>query len=540
MKKVTRFFWWCAGARTEILDQCPTDQSKYFGIGGTILFTAMMASFAGGYAFFTAFHSTAMSIPFGIFWGLLIFNLDRYIVATIGKGDGTAKITRDEWKNAAPRLLMAVLLGFVISTPLELKLFEKEINVEVENIIREERAKLGEGEVPILSLIAEKQNKIKQLKQEQISVETKADDLPNKAGIEDKQIELVNEEIQRIDGLIASNTNNWVRYNSEMQNASTDEDKDNAKRLRDRYGNGANNKRKAELLEQIGKLHTDKFERGKSYYKEADELKKINQPKIDAVEQEIKTLEAKLGGKRDENDEIAKQYSGLMARLEALSRLTDKYTVLLIVKWLITLLFVFIEVAPVLFKLMAESGPYDDIIDRLKHEINVSERQKISDLNDKINTDINISTEKNKVRLDAELKGNQSLLEAVALAQADIAKKAVEKWREKEMEKIEKSVSHIIHSSGLPEHSPFENKFWSNQVNGLETIYCFRNSGTNELWIKQNNQLEFGKWEKLADNKLKINISNNEKAYDIIILTDKNLVIHETETGNKMDFISVN
>src|SRR5690606_13857707 len=34
-------------------------------------------------------------------------------------------------KIATPRLLMAILLGFVISTPLELKLFEDEIELEI-------------------------------------------------------------------------------------------------------------------------------------------------------------------------------------------------------------------------------------------------------------------------------------------------------------------------------------------------------------------------------------------------------------------------
>ena len=127
MKKVNRFFWWCAGANLDILEECPTDHAKYFGVGGTIIFTALMASFAGGYAFFTAFKSVLPSLFFGAFWGLLIFNLDRYIVATIGKGDGTSKITKEEWKIARPRLLMAILLGIVIATPLELKIFEKEI-----------------------------------------------------------------------------------------------------------------------------------------------------------------------------------------------------------------------------------------------------------------------------------------------------------------------------------------------------------------------------------------------------------------------------
>ena len=60
MKKINRFFWWCAGVNLEIIEQHPIEHSKYFGIGGTILFTALMASFAGGYAFNKPLH---MSFP---------------------------------------------------------------------------------------------------------------------------------------------------------------------------------------------------------------------------------------------------------------------------------------------------------------------------------------------------------------------------------------------------------------------------------------------------------------------------------------------
>src|SRR5690606_25862803 len=150
MKRINRFFWWCAGANIEVLEKCPTDHAKYFGVGGTIVFTALMASFAGGYAFFTAFKSVIPSLFFGVFWGLLIFNLDRYIVATI-KDDGTSKITRDEWKVATPRLLMAILLGFVISTPLELKIFETEIQTIVERLKIDEAQRLKNRDTTYVS-----------------------------------------------------------------------------------------------------------------------------------------------------------------------------------------------------------------------------------------------------------------------------------------------------------------------------------------------------------------------------------------------------
>ncbi len=99
MKAIQQFLWWCAGAHVSILEKYPTEWGKvYRNSGGTIMFTALMASFAGGYAIYTAFQNVALAFFFGIFWGAVIFNLDRYIVSSIGKGDGTAKITLDEWK----------------------------------------------------------------------------------------------------------------------------------------------------------------------------------------------------------------------------------------------------------------------------------------------------------------------------------------------------------------------------------------------------------------------------------------------------------
>jgi hypothetical protein len=142
-----------------------------------------------------------------------------------------------------------------------------------------------------------------------------------------------------------------------------------------------------------------------------------------------------INTKTVERESVAKQYNGFMARIEAYERLQDKHFTLRIVGIFITLLFIFIEVAPVFFKLMTESGPYDDMYERVKHEVFVREKQKISDINDVINCDIEIGTKKNQNRLNAEIKANEELLNAIALAQAEIAKTAIEKWKEREMKK---------------------------------------------------------------------------------------------------------
>jgi hypothetical protein len=393
MKIINRFFWWCAGANIETLQKCPTDHAKYFGVGGTILFTALMASLAGGYAFDTAFHDSTLSILFGIFWGLLIFNLDRYIVSTIGKGDGTQKITLEEWKIAAPRLLMAILLGFVISTPLELKLFEDEIELEItanKNSQIEERKSQLNSEFAEISVYEGK-------------IETLRDQIKTKREEKDKYYD---EYICERDGTCGTG----------------------------KIGRGP------EYLE--------KKQRYESSLADFKSVESTNVSQVSDIKTKLDILYGEKKYREKEYIEAADKNLGLLARLDALSRLTSQSSTLLFSKWLITLLFIFIEIAPVLFKLMSDSGPYDDIMDRIKHESSVSEMQKISDINDNINTSIKISTEKNQNRLEAELAGNKALLNKIALAQAEIAELAVEKWKEEEINKLNIGVNHIINNNG--------------------------------------------------------------------------------------------
>jgi hypothetical protein len=145
MDKVMKFLWRCAGADAQILQFSPySDHIKNAGIGGVVLATSVMASLAMGFAMHTIFASPVegkvdpitggkllegkwyVTIPVSIVWGLIIFNLDRFIVSTV-KGDGTEKITGKEWGAMLPRLFMAILIGLTISAPLETYIFKREI-----------------------------------------------------------------------------------------------------------------------------------------------------------------------------------------------------------------------------------------------------------------------------------------------------------------------------------------------------------------------------------------------------------------------------
>ncbi len=143
MSDINRFFWRCAGVHQETLEKYPEEHSKYTAIGATIFFTGLFASLSGGYAMYFVFSGGAfdwlLALVFGIIWGLAIFNMDRYIVLSINKSkSGVMQLLQ-----ALPRILLAILIGLVISRPLELKIFDKEIreNLRV-RFLADQRAKI--------------------------------------------------------------------------------------------------------------------------------------------------------------------------------------------------------------------------------------------------------------------------------------------------------------------------------------------------------------------------------------------------------------
>lgn len=151
---VMRFLWKAAGGDRYLLERATySDQIKYMCLGGIVFATGAMAGLAGGYAFYTIFApkgedavngirtvyenpnyipldipTVVLSIIFGIIWGLIIFNIDRFIVTSTGKGDGTEAITWEEFKGAIPRILMGAIIALTISKPVEIRMFQSEIN----------------------------------------------------------------------------------------------------------------------------------------------------------------------------------------------------------------------------------------------------------------------------------------------------------------------------------------------------------------------------------------------------------------------------
>jgi Domain of unknown function (DUF4407) len=127
MKKLLEFL---SGADPDILSrsECAGERRIYQAIGLSVLITGILAGCSGGYAIYSIFKSAKIAIIFGICWGSAIAATDRFLIMTTQKKNSFC------WKQvciATGRILLASLIAIVISKPLEMAIFSKEINANI-------------------------------------------------------------------------------------------------------------------------------------------------------------------------------------------------------------------------------------------------------------------------------------------------------------------------------------------------------------------------------------------------------------------------
>lgn len=128
--KIQYFFWLLSGVEISILKDCPTDYNRQAGIGFTIFMTTLLAFFSGSYAGYYFGESYISAILFGIIWASLIFSIDRSMVVTLKKDPTKEK--QNFWPPFLSRAVLAILIAFIISIPLELLIFKENIDLHMD------------------------------------------------------------------------------------------------------------------------------------------------------------------------------------------------------------------------------------------------------------------------------------------------------------------------------------------------------------------------------------------------------------------------
>ena len=320
-----KFFIICSGSDTDILDNCSIgEQNKYAGIGATVFFTAVMAFIASSYALYTVFDNYFAAIFFGFVWGLLIFNLDRFIVSTIKKRNNII----DELIQASPRIILAVIIAVVISKPLELKIFEKEID----------------------RVLLEQKNDLTLANQNQIAEQFN----PTITGLEN--------DIKTLQSQI-----------------DTKEAEVNA--LYDTYISEAEGTAGTKLLGK-GPVYKEKREKHDAALAELQQLKIDNKAKITATEAQIAKLKTDYDSKVSTTQPVIDKFDGFMARINALGELPW------IPSFFIFLLFLAIETSPIFAKLLSPKGEYDYKLEDVETAVKTWVEQKVNERNVLLKTDM--------------------------------------------------------------------------------------------------------------------------------------------------------
>jgi len=305
------------------------DRVKYAGIGGIVFCTGVLAAFSGGFAFHTIFGPKGEAVEigalttladvlgssvFGFLWGLIIFNLDRFIVSSTGKGDGTDAITGKEFLQALPRIIIAVILGFAISAPLEIKILQSEIDAELQ--------KFQEKYVQELN-----QETDKVANQQKAVLEKRKSEYEFKLSVYNKELKVYDD---KIDELVENKR-------LEMQDKRA-------------YGEGP-------VAKSIQRdIENKKLEREKFIKDKERELAAIN-TQLENVNKEINNYEADLRKAYGKNKTEAGKYSGLLKRIQISHEVGG------IVPWVIFLVLLSIETGPIFFKMMMNKGVYDFMVE---------------------------------------------------------------------------------------------------------------------------------------------------------------------------------
>src|SRR5262245_41545172 len=324
-----RCCWLCSGADMAILRTwaCSTEHNTYAGIGATIVLTAVLASLSGGYALWTVFQSAPSAISFGLLWGLLIFNLDRYIVMSLHKRRGGFGAFFRQLATASPRLVLALLIASVITVPLELKIFEREI---LDQLARNQQRTLTED----IHRIEQNYSEIADLEQQNHTLT---------AAITEKEGQR-NDAFQEVQGEAAGTRGTGIR------------------------GAGPVWRQKTTFLAQLEHELSDLRAQNNAQSQR-------NQARIGALK---KARETEIAHQAV----LVHEANGLLARLEVLHDLLQEHTTTAIAFVLIAAMFVVIETAPVVVKLLAAYGPYDAIVEHKEREVTLAEHRKMAEIPD--------------------------------------------------------------------------------------------------------------------------------------------------------------
>jgi hypothetical protein len=413
-----------AGANRDLLREAPKERGKQVAMGAVLVCTAGLAAVSASYALHLALHLwVPVAVLGGLVWGLVILNLDRWLVVSTPR----LKSTAGTLAMALPRVVLAVLIGAVVSTPLTLAVFEAEIDTEVQVMAAEAEDEFNQRMQDDSRTVEMEagQARIAALKADLADGVTPADvdadravvALQEQMSVTRQRFETAEQEYQlELDGRGGSG----VAGDGPATEAK--------KRVRDRLEGEV-----AVLTQQLDDLKREVEER----LREEDVQKSVDQEnELAEVRADVAALQERLDLEAAAHEAAVDDGDGILARLTAMERIQDDNPTLATAHWLLFAFLTALECLPILFKTMLALGPpslYERLLalgdEKTEERVRLRMQTEYEEAEVLARSALAAAEARAARTLEAESRATGMVLEA----QLDVTRESVEHWRDEQL-----------------------------------------------------------------------------------------------------------
>ncbi|MEU2559469.1 DUF4407 domain-containing protein [Streptomyces longispororuber] len=360
------------GVDEELLARVGYERSKYTALGGVVLGTSVIAAFSmWNFATEALGRVSAVALVPTVIWMLFVLNLDRWLVTPQPNA-------RRRVGPLLTRLLIAVLLGAVIAEPLVLRVFQTAIEEHVADertdTIDQLRTNLvrcnpvpsttrtvtpeGCGKTYVLSF-----GKTPGERAEELSA------LRSDATVLQKRVDRDTGKLERLDSEVRDECRRLIRIAATGLYQRTSEClrlRAKAREYRMTHRTEENERRLARMNSRISTIEAQQTASRGAFLK----------ARADGVERRL------------EEERAHQQEIGVLERMRALEELATGNPVLFVGIWLLRLLFVLLDVLPVLVKYLSGESAYDRMLTSASNsgvkihdaEVRLAEHRAMADL----------------------------------------------------------------------------------------------------------------------------------------------------------------
>ena len=427
MSKVSDFLVWLGGADLGILRQAPRDRGRYVAMGCVLLSTASVATVSMTFAVHNTMGAPVpIAFLFGFCWGLVILNLDRFLVVSMGSIRDKKKLF---WA-ASPRFLMAVVVSLVIATPITLEIFRSDIYAQITTMNQQQSQQVAAGEAK--TALQQRFNTVQaKITGDQATLDGKLPDNVTSPQVQQAQAQ-VNALQPQVQAAWQAENKAQTAYECELYGIGCAGGSGKsgygpiaqAKKRELQQATATYNSLNGQLKQAKDNLKTASGDLDKSQATSLARYQQAARQELPGLKQQLATLQTQIEQQDNFDQANVKGNTGILRQLVALFKASADSPVLLLAHLAVAALFFLIEVLPVVSKILLNAGSvptaYEQILKAADDKLVEAKKQERRD--ERRKRERESDEEKQKADADSQARLTQAL--DMSSRQADLGLKA--------------------------------------------------------------------------------------------------------------------